>query len=290
VNDLPPFAYHRPDSLREACALLSEPDAVVLAGGTDLMVRWRTGRSAPSSVVSLRGLDELTGITATPDGAIRIGARVSLSELMADTTIRERCPVLIRAARFMGSPAVRHLATVGGNCCNASPAADLPPPLLVLDATVEITSADATRTVALADFFAGPGTTVLARGEILSAIILPARPGAWRTAFVRLDMRRAMDIALVSVAASLRWEGDSVVDARIALGAVAPTPLRAIAAETAVTGRSLDVGALGGAAQAAMAEATPITDARASADYRRAMVGVLTRRALQACESGHADG
>lgn len=283
MNPLPPFEYCRPSTVAEACALLAAPGAVALAGGTDLLVHWRAGRRAAARVVSLRGLPELAGIHVAPDGHARIGARTDLQALIEHPGVRERFPVLRRAARVMGSPAVRQLATVGGNCCNASPAADLAPPLLALDAAAEIVGPGRVRTMPLRDFFTGPGATVLAPGELLAAVTLPARAGRWHTAYQRLDVRRAMDIALASVAASLRMEGGRVVEARIALGAVAPVPLRATAAESALVHRTLDEAALAAAAQAAMAQARPITDLRATAEYRRAMVGVLVRRALEAC-------
>lgn len=283
MNPLPPFEFCRPSTLDEACALLAAPGAMALAGGTDLLVHWRAGRRAPTRVVSLRAVAGLVGVDGRPDGSVRLGARTDLQALLTDPVVAARAPVLARAARFMGSPAIRGLATVGGNCCNASPAADLAPPLLVLDAVAAIAGPRGRRTLPLREFFAGPGATALTPGELLVAIELPARPEPWRAAFERLDQRRAMDIALVSVAAALRLEGGRVAEARVALGAVAPTPLRATAAETALVGRPLDAAALDAAAQAAMAQARPITDHRASAEYRRAMVGVLVQRALHAC-------
>ncbi len=286
----PAFAYYRPSSLAEACRILvAEPGAVVLAGGTDLMVHlrqpWRGRR--PTAVVNIKRIPDLRGIEVTA-GAIRLGALVSLAELMAHPVVAREYPVLPLTARYMGSPAIRALATVGGNLCNASPAADLPPVLLALDAEVGLVGPRGERRLALEAFFRGPGETALERGELLAWVEFPRR--LRRLAYERLDVRRAMDIAIAGVAVGLEGVNGQVRAARVALCAVAPTPLRVREAEAVLAREGLTDPAIEAAARAAMAAARPIDDVRASAEYRREMVGTLLRRGLQRLRAEGAGG
>jgi CO/xanthine dehydrogenase FAD-binding subunit len=279
----PAFAYHRPATVQEACRLLAaEPRAAVLAGGTDLMVHliqsWRGKR--PPAVVNVKRIPGLDAIQAT-DRALRVGALATLSALMEHPVIRGEYPVLPLAARYMGSPAIRNLATVGGNLCNGSPAADLPPVLLALDAEVGIAGGRGERRLPLAEFFRGPGQTALAPGELLVWIEVPRRQPPRDVRYERLDVRRAMDIAIAGAALSV-GRGE----ARVALCAVAPTPLRVAAAEAVLAEQGLTDAAVERAAALAMAAARPITDVRATAEYRRQMVGVLVRRGLEALRDG----
>ncbi len=237
----PSFAYHRPATLEEACRLLAaEPRAAVLAGGTDLMVHLRQAQRGkrPPAVVNVKRIPGLTEIDARVD-AIRIGALATLAALIEHPVIQAEYPVLPFTARYMGSPAIRHLATVGGNLCNASPAADLPPVLLTLDAEVGIVGPAGSRRLPLHRFFRGPGQTALATGEILAWIEFPRRHAGWALRYERLDVRRAMDIAIAAVALALRRDGLRVAEARLALGAVAPTPLRVPEAEAALVAGGL---------------------------------------------------
>jgi CO/xanthine dehydrogenase FAD-binding subunit len=284
----PSLAYHRPATVAEACALLArEPEAAVLAGGTDLLVHlrqpWRGRR--PSAVVNVKRIPGLARIDVTP-ARIEIGALASLTALIEHPVIARDYPVLPFAARYMGSPGIRHLATVGGNLCNASPAADLPPVLLALDAEVEIAGPAGRRRLPLGELFRGPGRTVLEPGELLTRVDLPRRSGEWTVRYERLDVRRAMDIALAGVALALAREPDGargvVTEARVALCAVAPTPARVPEAEVALVGTRLDPTAVARAVAACVLAARPIDDVRASAAYRREMVGALARRGLAA--------
>jgi carbon-monoxide dehydrogenase medium subunit len=280
----PSFAYHRPATLEEACRLLAaEPRAAVLAGGTDLMVHLRQAQRGkrPPAVVNVKRIPGLAAIHASAD-TIRIGALATLASLIEHPAIRAEYPVLPFTARYMGSPAIRHLATVGGNLCNASPAADLPPVLLTLDAEVEIVGPSGARRLPLERFFRGPGQTALAAGEILAWIEFPRRHAGWVLRYERLDVRRAMDIAIAGVALALRRNGSRVTEARVALGAVAPVPLRVPDAEEALVAGGLHPNAVERAAQLAVAAARPIDDVRATVEYRRDMVGTLFRRALAA--------
>jgi CO/xanthine dehydrogenase FAD-binding subunit len=272
----------------EACrVLLEEPGAVVLAGGTDLMVHlrqsWRGRR--PAAVVNVKRVPGLAGIEVT-GSMIRLGALTSLTDIVEHPVIRAEYPVLPFTARYMGSPAIRNLATVGGNLCNASPAADLPPVLLCLDAEVGIAQVDGERRLALDAFFLGPGRTALAPGELLTWVEFPRRRPPWPIRYERLDVRRAMDIAIAGAALSLDLAGGPapavVRAARVALGAVAPVPLRVEAAEACLVEEGLGDEAIEAAARLAMAAARPIDDVRASAAYRREMVGALVRRGLAA--------
>lgn len=288
MNSLPAFAYYRPRTLSEACELLAAPGAAVLAGGTDLLVHMRTGRRTPTALVSLQDLTQLTDVSAE-NGVVRIGAGAPLSALTDHPAITARYPVLGTAARFMGSLAIRAQATIGGNLCNASPAADLPPVLLALDATITLAGRSGERELPLHELFLGPGRTILQPGELCVAITLPPGPPERRVTFERLDQRRAMDIAIVSAALAVTVLDGVVRDARVVLGAVAPTPLRVPAAEAALVDRPLSASTIEAAAAAAMQAAQPITDIRASAAYRRDMVGALVRRGLGrlAATGGH---
>jgi len=286
----PPFAYHRPTTLEEACRLLAaDPRATALAGGTDLMVHlrqpWRGKR--PSAVVSLRRIPALAAIDVT-DHALRIGAGVTLTALIEHPVVRREYPVLPFTARYMGSPAIRNLATVGGNLCNASPAADLSPVLLALDAEVGVASPHGDRRLPLGDLFRGPGQTILGPGELLAWVAIPRVHAGWYLRYERLDVRRAMDIAIASVALAFRLDGRQVAAARLALGAVAPTARRVPEVERLLVDEGLGRASIGRAAELAQAAAAPIGDVRATAQYRREMVGVLVRRGLEAIAAGPA--
>ncbi|MGH7319425.1 MAG: FAD binding domain-containing protein [Candidatus Rokuibacteriota bacterium] len=284
----PGFAYHRPATVEEACRILvAEPEATVLAGGTDLMVHlrqpWRGKR--PSAVVNVKRIPGLAAIEVT-ERAARLGALASLTALIEHPLIRSEYPVLPFTARYMGSPAIRNLATVGGNLCNASPAADLPPVLLALDAEVWIVGPSGHRRLPLDAFFRGPGQTVLGAGELLAWVEFPRRRPAWPIRYERLDVRRAMDIAIAGAALSVDLEGGRVRAARVALCAVAPTPGRVPAAEAVLVEGGLAGEAIEHAAELCMIAAQPITDMRATAEYRREMVGTLVRRGLQRIRDG----
>lgn len=277
--------YLRPATLAEAIRLqAATPGARFIAGGTDLWVRMRKGLEAPPALVSLRAVRELSGLDL--GDPVRIGALVTLADLAGSAGIRERFPALAEAALAMGSIQIRNVATVGGNLCNASPAADLAPPLLALDARMVIRSAKGPRETALADFFQGPGRTALAPGEILEAVLVPCPgPGA-KAAFLRQG-RVKMDLALVSVAVLLEEAAGVLKGARVAVGAVAPTPRRLPEVEAILEGRRPEPERFAEAGRVAAGCVSPITDLRTSEEYRRHLVGVLVRRALERlCKEG----
>jgi CO/xanthine dehydrogenase FAD-binding subunit len=250
-----------------------------VAGGTDLVVGTRQGKwSLPEDLVALDRIVELRRIDETA-GGLRIGATASHADLATHPAIRERWTAIADAASIVGSPATRHLGTIGGNVANASPAAETSGPLLCFDAQVELRSTSGERRVALADLFTGPGRTSIAPDELIVAVELPGPAGAG-SCYVRLEFRRQMEIAVVGATAVVRLEGDVVREARIAITALAPTIRRVAAAESALVGTDGGSAAAAEAGRLAAEAATPISDVRASLDYRRAMAAVVVRRAV----------
>jgi CO/xanthine dehydrogenase FAD-binding subunit len=223
------------------------------------------------------------GLDSDAGGGLRIGALTTHGDLEASAVVTQRWTALSDASALVGSPATRHLGTVGGNVCNASPAMELGSPLLVFEASIELASAGGFRSVPFSSFVTGPGRTSAQPGELMTAVVLPPLQGPGRvgSAYIRLEYRQAMEIAIVGAAAMLRLdETDRCIDVRVALTAVAPTCVRAVETEEMLRGKTIDPGLLERAASAATASASPIDDVRAGADYRRAMVPVLVRRAL----------
>ncbi len=286
---LPKFDFHEPATIEEACQILAElkSEARLLSGGTDLLVNMKKKLLAPRHVVSVSRLDELLAVSLV-NGATRLGARLTAAEIAVSEPIGLRFSALGAGAASLGSPLIRNLATLGGNLVTARPAADLPPPLLAYGARVVLRRASGERTVALDDFFQGPGETVVAPDELLTEILLDNPPPLTGGGYCKIGVRNTLEISLVNVAARITLEdGDGPIrSARIVLGAVAPTPIRARAAEEALIGERPSEALFSKAAQAAARDSRPIDDHRASAEYRRAMAAVLTRRALQAA---HAD-
>jgi carbon-monoxide dehydrogenase medium subunit len=275
--------YLAPTELNEALEILAEKKqgTHIIAGGTDLVPRMRSRVVEPSLLVDLRLL-ALDGIGLSADG-IHIGARATHTDILESELLAKHCPALCEAASDIAGPPIRNRGTVGGNLVNASPAADLAPPLMIYDARVILASAGAEREVPLEGFFTGPGQTVLTADEILTEIRIPSQPEKTAAKFIKLAKRKAMAVAVVGVAARLTLDADGKISpARIALGSVAPTPLRAVQAERVLQGQAPGIEIFREAAYIAMSECAPITDIRASSEYRRKMVGVLTRRSLEA--------
>lgn len=280
---LPFREYFVPKTQEEALRLLREqgPTGRLLAGGTDLLVAMREKGLGAECLINIKRIADLRGIGLLPDGGLRIGATTTLYEVETSAAVRRASSVLSEAAGTIGSVQIRNLGTIGGNVANASPAADTAPALLVLDAEMEILSASGTRIVAAERFFTGPGKTVMEQGEILAGIRIPPSAPGTRAAYLKFAPRQAMDIAVVGVAVALELDDDgSCRDARVALGAVAPTTMRARRAEAALIG-AIDERSVEKAAEEASAEAKPISDLRASGSYRRHLVGVLLKRAVK---------
>ena len=276
------FEYHQPQSLDEASALLAEigTQASIIAGGTDLLVEIKEELRKPLHVVDIKKLPGLSDLSFDASEGLRFGALVTARQIETWAPVIEHYPNLRTAVSLLGSIQVRNRATVVGNVCRASPSADTIPPLVADGASLAVYNRTGERTIAIEEFFTGPGRTVLAPGDIVTGISVPPPQPASGRAYIKHGRRKAMELATVGVAVSLDRDGDTCREIRIALGAVAPTPIRARNAEALSRGRALDLSAIAAIADAAMAESTPISNVRASADYRREMVGVLTRRAI----------
>lgn len=277
-----PFHHHTPTTLTEAIGLLAQANgsAQVIAGGTDLVLQMRNGLKAPQTVINIKRLPELKGIEYDEATGLRLGALTTLRQIHRSPLIQTHYPILSHAASQMASEQIRAFATVGGNLCNGSPSADQATPLLALDASVQLAGPQGTRALPLHEFFLGPGQTALRPGELLQWISVP--PLAGQAIFLKHIPRAFMDISVVCVALRLAMAEGLCQEARIVLGAVAPTPLRARQTEALLTGEALTTERIQAAAGAAAAESRPIDDAKGSAWYRRHMVGVLVRRGLSA--------
>jgi CO/xanthine dehydrogenase FAD-binding subunit len=269
--------YLAPLTLEEALEDLAA-GAVPLAGGTDLLVAWEQ-RPHPAVVCDLGRVPELSGI-AEVGGRIVIGALTTHAEVLRSPLLGDCANVLVEAARSIGALQVRARGTVGGNLANASPAADLTTALLALDAEVELCGSGGRRRLPVASFVRGNRLTARLEGEILTAVSF-ARPKDEVSAYEKLGLRAAQAISVVSLAIRLRHRAGVVSDAALALGSVAPAPIRVPAAEAALRGRPLDAAVVAEARKALEAAGTPIDDVRASAEYRRAMAGVLLERVLE---------
>lgn len=283
-------SYAAPSSIDDALNLLAAqaPNVRLIAGGTDLLIEFELGVRPPCGLIDLSRVPGLNAISIEPD-RIRIGATVTHADIVADRRLRDCAAPLVQACRHIGAPQIRNRATVAGNLVTASPANDTIPALIALDANVTLRSASGTRTLALRDFYLGVRKTVLRPDEMVTGIDFRPLQGAAGKgageygAFVKLGLRAAQAISVISAAATVRLDDHGrVLSARIALGAVTPTIVRVPAAEAALVGHPLDDAHLAAAAELCRATATPITDVRATADYRRDMTGVMVVRALRA--------
>ncbi len=264
--------------------LLEEGEGKVflLAGGTDLLVQMRRGRTHPEHLIDLKCIPGLQYVSTEDASTLKIGALSSLSYLEKALRTSPSYGILAEAAASIGSVQIRNKGTIGGNLCNASPSADMAPPLLTLDARVFINSPRGKKVLPLQDFFQAPGKTALARGEILTEIQIPIPPAPTAAAYLKLSRRQGMDLAIVGVACLLAFDSDfRCRQARIALGAVAPTPIRATRAEYATLGEKISDRLIEHVSRIAAEESKPISDLRASAEYRSEMIRVLVRRGFE---------
>ena len=285
--DLPIDEVVRPQTIDEALAALAEhPEARPIAGGTDLVVQLRDGRVTAPRVVDLGGLG-LAGIRETAAG-VEIGATTTMDEIARHPAVARASPALAAAAGWVGAWPIQCLATLAGNLANASPAADTAPPLLVAGARVRTRSRAGEREVRLDELFLGPGRTCLAPGELILSILLPEPlPAGGREKFVKLGPRREQVLSIVSLAARVRaLDGGRLRGVRIALGAVAPTPVRARETEALLEGAAPDAPTLAAAGLALDQEIAPIDDLRAPAGYRRHAARVMLRRVLEELARG----
>jgi len=276
--------YHEPTTIDECIELLTQYgfDARILAGGTDLVVKLRSRAIKPKAVISMGALLELSQIRKNSDGSLEIGAMKTLRDIARSDALIGGFDVIRQGARHVSSMQVRNVATLGGNSCNASPSADTVPGLIAVDASVRIVGPNGERILPLENFFEGPGKTILGVGEILAGFSIPASSHLTGGAYKKYSIRGDTDLAIVGVAARLTLdEKHSVKQARIALGAVAPTPIRSRDAEKLLIGQIVDDEIIEEAACAAAKECKPISDQRATAQYRKEMVKVWTHHALQ---------
>ena len=271
-----------PRSIEDCLKLLAErgPEAKLVAGGTDLLPQMKNGLIKPAAVIDLSGVADLRVLRREDGAGLRVGASVAAREIELDPYTRSAYPALAESGALVGSVQIRNLATVGGNLCNAAPSADMAPPLMALEAEAIIAGPRGRRRVPMADFFTGVRRTVLAPDELLVELIVPAPGPRSGGQYLRHTPRRELDIAVVGVASQITLSDGVCRKARIALAAVAPTPIRATAAERALEGQPLTAQQIARAAQLAVEAARPISDQRGSADFRRHLVGVLTRRTL----------
>jgi len=279
------FEYLEPLTIGEAVSLLAEhgDKAKVLAGGTDLIVQLKERKIIPDYVISVGRIADLNYISFDEEKGLRIGALTPISDIERSSLVQSRYGIIRQAASQLADVTVRNMATIGGNLCNASPSADMAPPLVALSAKVKLVSASGERIVSLEDFFTGPGATVLKSGELMTEI-QAATPAAHTAGiYIKHIPRGAVDLAIVGVALVLTLDpGNGVLnDVKIALGAVAPTPMRVHDAEEILRGKKIDEKLIEKAAQATSGEAKPIDDVRSSAGYRREMVRVLTADAIR---------
>lgn len=270
--------YLAPDTVEDAVALQAScPGAAYLLGGTDLFPQMRAGKRDPRRLIDLKRIPLLREVRETEGGGLSVGAAVSLADLEVHPVVLARFPLLAECVKTVGAWPLRQRATLAGNVCNASPAADTAVALLALDATLNLVSAQGRRSIPISAFFRGPGQTALQPGELLTDVVLPAASAGFTGSYLRLSRRRGMDLATVGV---LVGKSNGTLPARwgIALAAVAPTPLRVPEAEQLL--ESKGAAAAREAAELAVAACRPITDIRGSADYRRDMVAVLVRRGV----------
>jgi probable selenate reductase FAD-binding subunit len=282
---LPEFDLLIPESLHQALEWMQTETrpANPLAGGTNLVVDMRSGRHAPDVLVNINDLPELHKIELC-GRELKIGSTVTIAELQSNLLVRKVCPVLVEAANTFANPLVRNRATLGGNLVDASPAADCAPPLLALDAEVELVSLAGSRRVRLEDFFTGVRKTLIRQGEILAAVYVPVVTQGARgaSAYYKIGLRKADAISVVSAAVRIETGEDQICrKARIALGSVAPLPMRALKAEKSLEGSLLTQETIYQAGFIAAQEVSPISDLRASAAYRRKMVAVIVGRLLK---------
>jgi xanthine dehydrogenase FAD-binding subunit len=275
--------YHTPTSFADAAAIAAAAPGTLrfLAGGTDVLVQMRAGVVQPEDLIDLKHIPGVDQVVQTPDGGWRIGIAVPGIVLGAHKGLLRDWPGVVEGMNLVGSTQIQGRATLAGNLCNGSPAADSVPGLIAAGAVATVSGPNGTREIPVEQVPSGPGRTNLTKGEVISAITLPARGKNGGDCYLRFIPRTEMDIAVVGCAVNLRLDGDRIVEARVALGAVAPTVILSEAAANAIIGTLLDEAALAALTKAAESAAKPISDKRGTAEFRTEVVGVLARRAAK---------
>ena len=282
VKRLPKFEYLAPKTIGEALSLLSlhNGKARVIAGGTDLLHKMKRREEIPQYLVGLKNIPGLNQVDHDEAQGLKFGPLVTIHTVEISPLVRERFPILSQAASTMASAQVRNLGTIVGNLCSALPSADMAPGLIVLGANLKIANSKGERTIAVQDFFTGPSESALAHNELVLEVQVPNPLPHSGMVYIKHTVRAAMELAIAGVATIVTLQDGVCSDAKIALGAVAPTPMRATEAENLLRGKPFSAGLVREAAEAASEAARPISDIRASAEYRKEMVRILTARAL----------
>jgi len=272
--------YQRVANEQELLEGLSQPGAAILCGGTDLLVKMRAGMIQPELLLDITRVESLSGIRVE-GSKLEIGAATLESDIVHSSLASEHAPLLGPVLRQLGSVQIRNRGTLGGNIVNASPAADSVIPLLLYDSEIQIVASEGERWIRLEDFLTGPGRTILEPGEFVRAIRLPIPNDEFSPFFHKVGKRNALTIAIASLGALIRLDGDVIRELRVAAGSVAPKPLRLREIEVQLTGHILEQTLIAEARELAVHSISPISDVRASADYRKNVIGDLLVRALQ---------
>ena len=282
---LPQFEYMTASTLEEACRLLLEHDgkAKVMAGATDLIPPMRDKVFTPEYIIDLKQIPGLDELTYDEEEGLKIGALTTLRTLEKSELVQAKNPAVSYAAKVIASTQIRSKGTLVGNICNSSPSNDSAPNLLAQGAKVNVQGVDGTRVIPIEEFFLGVRKTALKPGEIVTSVVIPPLKDNEKAAYLKFAVRKAMDLAIIGVAAKIKLENGICTDAKIALGAVAITPILAPKAAEVLIGKELTDEVIEEAAQAAMDSCSPISDIRASKEYRKAMIGVYTKRAIKQC-------
>jgi carbon-monoxide dehydrogenase medium subunit len=278
------FEYLKPDSIKEIISILSQfgEKAQILNGGTDLIVEMRDKIIQPEYLVDIKAIPQLNRITYNKQDGLNIGATVTLNEISDSKVVQRNYPILSETCKTVGSYQVRNRATLVGNICNASPAADTAPPLLVLEAKVNIIGPTGEKIVPINQFFTGVKKNILKKGEIVTSITIPPIKDKWTGVYLKQGRKKEVDLATVGVAVVCIRD-----EVRIALGAVAPVPVRAFKTEELLKGKTIDESLLEKSGKSALTEVSPISDVRSSQEYREEIVKVLVRRAIFQAKGGH---
>ena len=280
---LPAFDYVKAASIEEASKIAAEKGnkGVIMAGGTDVILLLKEKVIPADTVIDIKGIEGLEGIEFVEGEGIKIGALTKLFDIQTSDIVKEKMPALADAAHYVASAQIRRKGTMVGNICNASPSADTAPILLAMDAKVKVQNGQDTREIKIADFFKGVKKTVLTPGDIVTGIEVPELKKNEGSAYFKHSVRKAMDLAIVGVAAWIKMDGSKVADCRITMGGVGITPLRAKKAEQSLIGNEITDEILEQVGTMASTECSPISDVRASAEYRTDMVRVCTKRAIK---------
>lgn len=275
--------YHKPERFEDAVAIAAQAQGLTrfLAGGTDVLVQLRADIATPDTLIDIKGIGGVRDIVREADGSWQIGIAVSGAEMTEHPDLAQDWPGLVEAVDLIGSTQIQGRCTMVGNLCNGSPAADAVPAMVAAGMTVSVTGPDGTRQIAVEDVPTGPGKTSLARGELVSGAHVPPRGAQGGDAYLRFIPRTEMDIAVVGCGINLRRDGDVITEARVSLGAVAPTVLLVKEAADAIIGTRLDDAALAALATAASAACNPIDDKRGTIAFRTHVAGVLAQRAAK---------